>query len=111
MPHTDLGLRFVFQFHPIEKLTVEDNFVIRNRKFQDASFQNNIRSNAFTVAYALSDQFSVFGGFSYDSFFAAAFVTSFGERRCSRPPGAARPSTASGRRAWRSSPIAASVST
>ena len=31
---------------------------------------NNIRSNAITVSYSLGERFSVFAGFSYDSYFA-----------------------------------------
>lgn len=73
--HTDVGGRFVFRLRPTEKISVEDNLVIRNRKFDEADFHNNFRSNALTISYSLNDQFSVFGGFSYDSFFADASVT------------------------------------
>ena len=76
-PHTDIGSRFVFRSHPTEKISVEDNLVIRNRKFQDTAFQNNIRANAFALSYALDNRFSFYGGFSYDSFFATASVTFF----------------------------------
>lgn len=74
-PHTDLGSRFVFRFQPTDKFSVENNLVIRNRKFQDTDFQNKIRANAFTISYALDDRFSVYGGFSYESYFATAGVT------------------------------------
>lgn len=73
--HTDVGGRFVFRYRPTEKISVEDNMVIRNRKFDESDFRNNFRSNAFTISYALNEQFSVFGGFSYDSFLAEASVT------------------------------------
>ncbi len=74
-PHTDVGSRFVFRLRPTEKVSVEDNLIIRNRKFRDTNFQNNFRSNAASISYAFSDRLSMFGGFSYDSFFATAFVT------------------------------------
>jgi len=74
-PHTDVGSRFVFRFKPTAKLTVEDNLILRNRKFQDTDFQNHLRLNAFNVSYALDERFALYGGLSYDSFFATASVT------------------------------------
>ncbi len=74
-PHTDRGGRFVFRFRPTEKFSVEDNLIVRDRKLLDTDFHNTFRSNAATISYALNDRFSVFGGFSYDSFFATASVT------------------------------------
>jgi hypothetical protein len=74
-PHTDVGSRLVFRFKPTAKLSVEDNLVIRNRKFQDTDFESNLRLNAFNVSYALDERFSIYGGLSYDSFFGTASVT------------------------------------
>jgi hypothetical protein len=74
-PHTDVGSRFVFHFRPTAKLSLEDNLVIRARKFLDTDFQNRLRLNAFTVSYALDERFSIFSGLSYDSFFGTASVT------------------------------------
>ena len=74
-PHTDVGSRFVFRFKPTAKLTVEDNLILRNRQFQDTDFQNHLRLNAFNVSYALDERFALYGGLSYDSFFATASVT------------------------------------
>jgi hypothetical protein len=74
-PHTDLGWRFVVRFKPTDKLAIEDNLVIRDRKFQDTDFRSTVRLNAITVTYAVHDRFSIFGGLSYDSFFAQASVT------------------------------------
>jgi hypothetical protein len=82
--HTDVGGRFVFRYRPTEKISVEDNLIIRNRKFDETDFENTFRSNAFTISYALNDKFSVFGGFSYDSFLATAFVEFI---RGTPPPG------------------------
>jgi hypothetical protein len=73
-PHTDVGSRFVFRFQPTEKLAIEDNLVLRNRTFIDTDFQSNLRMNAVNLSYAFKENFSVFGGFSYDSFFATAAV-------------------------------------
>lgn len=74
-PHTDVGGRIIFRFKPTEKLTVEDNLVLRNRKFLDTDFKNNLHLNAINVAYDLNERFGVYGGFSYDSFFGTASVT------------------------------------
>ena len=73
-PHTDVSGRFVLRFHPTERLSFENNLVLRNRKLRHTSFSNTMRSNAFTVSYALDRRFSVYGGFSYDSYLATAAV-------------------------------------
>ncbi len=54
----------------MEKLTVEDEVSVANNKLLTTNFQNKIRSNAITVSYSLGERFSVFGGFSYDSYLA-----------------------------------------
>ncbi len=82
--HTDVGGRFVFRYRPTEKISVEDNMVIRTRKFDETDFKNNFRSNALTISYALNKRFSGFAGFSYDSFLATAFVEFI---RGTPPPG------------------------
>lgn len=69
-PETQEATHFVVRIHPIEKLTIEDEVSIANSKLLVTDFQNNIRSNAITVSYSLGERFSVFGGFSYDSYFA-----------------------------------------
>ncbi|HTC64278.1 MAG TPA: MtrB/PioB family outer membrane beta-barrel protein [Candidatus Saccharimonadales bacterium] len=69
-PHTQEATHFVVRVHPLEKLTVEDEVSIVNNKLLVTNFQNNIRSNAITVSYSLRERFSVFGGFSYDSYLA-----------------------------------------
>ena len=73
--HTDVGGRVIFRFRPTEKLTIEDNLVARNREFLETDFKNNIRINSFNIAYDLDERFGIFGGFSYDSWFATASVT------------------------------------
>jgi hypothetical protein len=69
-PHTQQAARFILRYQPTAKLSVEDEVSIANNKLLATNFQNNIRSNAITVYYALGERFSVFAGFSYDSFFA-----------------------------------------
>lgn len=69
-PHTQQATRFVFRVHPTDKLSVEDEISVVNNKLLATNFQNNIRSNALTVSYSLGNPFSVFAGFSYDSYYA-----------------------------------------
>ncbi|HEY2931941.1 MAG TPA: hypothetical protein VGK99_09345 [Acidobacteriota bacterium] len=74
-PHVDRGTRVVLRFQPSEKISVEDNLVVRDRELHDTAYRNNVRSNAAAVSYALNDRIAVHGGFAYDSFFATASVT------------------------------------
>jgi hypothetical protein len=69
-PHTQQGAHFMVRVRPTEKLSVENDLTFANNKLLATNFQNNIRSDAITVSYSLSDRLSVFGGFSYDSFYA-----------------------------------------
>jgi hypothetical protein len=38
------------------------------------NFRNNVHANAITVSYSMGDRFSIFGGFSYDSYYAQGNV-------------------------------------
>jgi len=69
-PHTQQAGHIVARIHPLEKLTIEDEASIANNRLLASNFQNNIRSNAIAVSYALGERFSIFGGFSYDSYYA-----------------------------------------
>lgn len=74
-PHTDIGTRWVFRLRPTRKLSIEDNLVIRSQKLLETAFHAKARQNASTISYALSERFSGFAGFSYDSFLATDSVT------------------------------------
>jgi hypothetical protein len=69
-PHTQQATHFMLRFHPIEKLTIEDEVSFANNKLLTTNFENNVRSEAVTVSYSLGDRFSIFAGFSYDSYYA-----------------------------------------
>jgi hypothetical protein len=86
-PHTDVGSRIVFRFQPSDKLSVEDNLTVRNRKLSSAEFQNNIRSNGITVTYAFTDRISAFGGFSYDTYLAKGYTEFIRGSGCGNPDG------------------------
>lgn len=69
-PHTQQGFRFVVRYHPTEKLSFEDEVTFLNNRLIATDFQNNVRANAFTVNYSLNDRFSIFAGFSFESYYA-----------------------------------------
>jgi hypothetical protein len=73
-PHTDIGGRFLVRVRPTDKFYIEETAIVRNRKLIDTDYHSTIRSNAFTATYEFNERLSGFAGFSYDSFFAAAFV-------------------------------------
>lgn len=69
-PHTQVGAHLMFRLRPTEKVSLEDDMSFANSKLIDTNFKNNIRSNAATLSYAFSEKFSIFAGFSYQSYFA-----------------------------------------
>jgi hypothetical protein len=69
-PHTQQGTRFVLRYRPMAKLSVEDEVNIVNNKLLTTDFRNNVRANATTVSYSLGNEFSIFAGFSYESYYA-----------------------------------------
>jgi hypothetical protein len=73
-PHTEQALRFVARYHPIDKLTVEDEVSVANNKLLTTNFVNNSRANAITISYSMGERLSVFGNFSYDSYYAQGNV-------------------------------------
>ena len=73
-PHTEVAGHLIYHFQPVVKVTLEDDLNLANDKLIDASFQDNIHSNTVTLSYALNNRFSIFGGFTYDSMFAAGDI-------------------------------------
>jgi putative beta-barrel porin MtrB/PioB len=69
-PHTQQATHFVVRFHPMQKLSIEDEVSVANNKLLTTNFENTVRSNATTISYALGDRLSLFGGFSYESYYA-----------------------------------------
>ncbi|HEV2697348.1 MAG TPA: hypothetical protein VGU90_05095, partial [Terriglobales bacterium] len=69
-PHTQAGGHAVVQFHPISKLSFDDELNVSGSKLIDTHYENVIRANAFTASYAMNERFSVFAGFTYESFYS-----------------------------------------
>jgi len=69
-PHTEQGAHFVARINPTEKISIEEDAHILDDRLITTNFKNNVRANAITVSYSLSDRLSVYGGFSYESYYA-----------------------------------------
>jgi hypothetical protein len=69
-PHTGVGGHLVARVQFTPKLSFEDEMNLSNTKFLGTNYQNNSHSNSATLSYALNKQFSIFGGFSYLSYYA-----------------------------------------
>jgi hypothetical protein len=69
-PHTGVGGHLVVRIQLTPKLSFEDEMNLRNTKFINTNYESNIHSNSATLSYAFNNRFSIFGGFSYMSFFA-----------------------------------------
>ncbi len=73
-PRTDFNTRMVVRYAPTDRISIENNFKIRESEYTTTSFKNKVRANATTVRYTPEDRFSVFGGFTYDTFLATASI-------------------------------------
>jgi hypothetical protein len=73
-PHTEVAGHLIVRVQPMAKVSLQDDLNLANDKLIDASFQDNVHSNTVTLSYALNDRFSIFGGFTYDSIFAAGNI-------------------------------------
>ncbi|HXJ92258.1 MAG TPA: hypothetical protein VMT20_05195 [Terriglobia bacterium] len=69
-PHTQVGGRVVAQWHITPKLSFDNELNLTNSKLIDTNYRSNFHANASTLSYALNDRFSLFGAFSYESFYA-----------------------------------------
>ena len=69
-PHTQTGGSISVKYHPFARFSIDDELNVSNSKLLDTNYRNNLRANALTFYYALNDRFSIFTGFSYQSFFA-----------------------------------------
>lgn len=68
-PHTTVAGKVIARFQLLSNLSLENTVNLSTSKLVDSRYRNSIRANTFTIAYAL-ERFSIFGGVTYDSFFA-----------------------------------------
>jgi hypothetical protein len=69
-PHTTIAGKLIARYQPLANLSIENALTLATSRLVDSGYRNRIRANTITIAYALEEKFSVFGGFGYDSFFA-----------------------------------------
>lgn len=69
-PHTRLVGRLATRFEILPNLSIENDLNISSARLVDSNYHNRIRANTITMSYVLNDQFSAFGSFGYESFFA-----------------------------------------
>lgn len=74
-PHTDIGGHLVVRVQPLEKLTIDNALVIRDMKLLAADYRSSVRGNSSTITWEWNPRFYLYGGFSYESFFASDFTT------------------------------------
>jgi hypothetical protein len=70
-----MGGRFVVRFRPYERFYIEDVGVIRNRTQLASDFRSNIRTHATTFNFQFQPAWTVFAGFSYDSYFSSNYAS------------------------------------
>jgi hypothetical protein len=69
-PHTGVAGHLVARVQFTPKLSFENGLNLMNTKLIDTNYKSNVHSNAATLSYALNNRFSIFGGFSYLSYFS-----------------------------------------
>jgi hypothetical protein len=73
-PHTDTSGRLVGTLRLSKKFSLDNELYIVSQRLLATNFQGKVRSNSTMLTYHLNDHYSFFGGFTYDSEFAAGDV-------------------------------------
>ncbi len=71
---SEVGGHAVVQFHPIAKLSIDNELNVSNGRLLETDYRNVVRLNSTTASYALNERFSIFSGFSYESIFAQGSI-------------------------------------
>jgi hypothetical protein len=73
-PHTDTKGRIVASLRLSKKFSLDNELYIVSQKLLATDFHGRMRSNSTILTYTLNDNYSVFGGFAYDSEFASGII-------------------------------------
>jgi hypothetical protein len=73
-PHTLVAGHGQIEFRPFARLSIHNDLNASASRLLDSAYHNSVRSDSTVVSYALSESFSVFAGFSYESFSAAGDI-------------------------------------
>ncbi|HEX4997314.1 MAG TPA: hypothetical protein VFY29_03760 [Terriglobia bacterium] len=69
-PHTRTSGKVMARVQPLSNISIENSFSAFNASLLDSNFRNTVRSNSTIISYVWNEQVSLFGGFTYDSFYA-----------------------------------------
>jgi hypothetical protein len=69
-PHTRTAGNVIVRFRPIPNLSIENTFNASTATLLDSSYRSSIRADSIALSYVWNDRLSLFGGLSYDSFYA-----------------------------------------
>jgi hypothetical protein len=73
-PHTWVAGRVMVHYQPLPQLSVDDSLNISDSSLVESNYKTQIRANSTTLSYAWNDRMSMFGGFTYDSLYAAGDI-------------------------------------
>jgi hypothetical protein len=73
-PHTRTAGRLTIRYQPMANLSIEDTYVASNASLIETLYRQRVRSNAINISYVWNDRVSVFGGVSYDAFYAEGAI-------------------------------------
>lgn len=73
-PHTQTGGELQARWDIGDNVSLENEFGVDDAKLLLTGFASRVRSNSTTLNYALEPKFSFFGGFTYESDFAAGDI-------------------------------------
>lgn len=69
-PHATVAGHVAVRFDILSNLSFENTLRVVTSSLTESNYDNRIRANTFTLSYALNERFSIYGGLSYDSYFA-----------------------------------------
>jgi hypothetical protein len=69
-PHTTVAGHLAARFEILPNLSLENTLRVVTSELVEADYENRIRANTVMLSYALNERFSIYGGLSYDSYFA-----------------------------------------
>ena len=73
-PHTDFTTRLVASYRLSDKFSIEDELYTVTQKLLVTKFRGTVRANTITLNYRANDQYSLFGGFTYDDQLATGVI-------------------------------------
>jgi len=73
-PDSHTSGRLSVRYQPLAQLSIEDSMKIGDSRLLESNFKSSVRSNSTNIFFAWNNWMSLFGGFTYDSFFASGDI-------------------------------------